>query len=825
MIYKLSSGELRWEFDKISLALEKYFAGKRYALNDTCEFKIFAQEQQLRILNFGLAMKQSGFNIFAISHSEKILTSMTKKIISSIAITEKIPDDLVLLHNFKDISNPFGLLLPAGFGVILKKTYDDLINLIFIEINNIFKSSQYTSYFNRIQKKIQFQINEFFDSIKEESFRRGFYLKQDLAEIELVSANYSFLLNSNLYPEWFDEQFRNKIKKNKTYLNNMLDDLLCYAQCLEKESINLMQDFVVKEASERLNSIFENAKKCWDFNSGVRAHLEAFRENILAKLESFMKIYFLESDVFSINRDQKSYENYINDEGIDFSKNHSISDAFYNCFDINLNQYRIQILVNNITQYGAPVIHEINPSFVNLFGYFEQQFVKNDNENIFWENETQVATGSAYRANGGYLVLSADSILQDIYCWENLKKILKNQSVEFLKPLDSNKIINNMFSESESIPLRIKVILIGNRETYSLLSRRDPDFMDLFKIRIDFDEDIKCTSENIEYYIEFLNYSCLKENLKTLSVSGVKKIIEYCIVSTGYKNKISTKIDEVMNLIREANFLAVEEKSEFIHHKHIQRSITTSRDRAISFYDYVIEDICSNRVLIETTGSVVGQVNILMVLECENLVFGVPARMTCSVSSGIGKFIDIERETQQGGKLHRRGRLIMQGFLANCFGRDISINLNTVLCLEQVFGEIDGDSATLAETCAFFSALANIPIFQNIGITGSMDQRGNVQIIGNVNEKIEGFFRVCQAKQAIDPQKITNIVIIPASNKSDLHLNEDIVKACDDGMFAIYSAENFQEVMQLITGHQWDSGEKSIKGEIKKTLEYFKNIK
>jgi predicted ATP-dependent protease len=295
---------------------------------------------------------------------------------------------------------------------------------------------------------------------------------------------------------------------------------------------------------------------------------------------------------------------------------------------------------------------------------------------------------------------------------------------------------------------------------------------------------------------------CLKEKLKYLDNSGIEKIIKYSSILAGCEKKLSIRIDEIVDLIREANFLTEEDGSMLICDRHIQEAVKASRNRESAFYEYTIEDICNDRILIETSGSAIGQVNILTIREFEKFVFGIPARVTCSVSSGNGDFIDIEHETEQGGNLHKRGRLTMLGFFANCFGRDVSVaNLNTVLCVEQVFGEIDGDSATLAETCAFFSALANIPILQHMAITGSMDQRGNIQAIGNVNEKIEGFFRVCEAKRKKNTLKIPNIVIIPYVNKFELNLNKDIVNACNNGIFEIY--QNWNKRITTSTLNEW----------------------
>lgn len=823
MVRKLSSEELYWKFDKISNIFKKINFQINLNKNnefDSYKFEIFIQKHQLRMLNLGIGIKQIGFNMFAISSSKKMLITALERTVSNIAINENIPCDLILLYDFKDKNCLFSLSLSPGLGSILKRTYENLIDLIRIEISSVFESKKYIAKFNTFQNNFQFQIDELLSSIKEEGFLKGFFFNQEFInnQIQFTSFNGYFSSKFNLSFEQLNNYFKNEIRKNKIFLNCQLENYFNYFRYMKQESVDLIQNFTIKTTNGRLNLIFKEIKNCWEFDLNIKIHLTEIKKDILSELKAFIKIYFFNNYEEFLEKKNYKYDNRQHGK-INFVKHCDIKNAFLDIFNLNLDKYRVQLLVDNAKCRGVPVKYEKRPTFSNLFGCLKQQFAKEENQET-----TLINIGSLCRANGGYLILDADEVMQDTRCWENLKQILSNQLIEFAELFKLDNLVENI--KIKPIGLQTKIILVGSYEAYSSLLKKDSEFLNLFKILINFEDEIECNDCNIRYYIKFLNYLCLKEKLKYLDNSGIEKIIKYSSILAGCEKKLSIRIDEIVDLIREANFLTEEDGSMLICDRHIQEAVKASRNREFAFYEYTIEDICNDRILIETSGSAIGQVNILTIREFEKFVFGIPARVTCSVSSGNGDFIDIEHETEQGGNLHKRGRLTMLGFFANCFGRDVSVaNLNTVLCVEQVFGEIDGDSATLAETCAFFSALANIPILQHMAITGSMDQRGNIQAIGNVNEKIEGFFRVCEAKRKKNTLKIPNIVIIPYVNKFELNLNKDIVNACNNGIFEIYSAKNFQEVMQLITGHKWNTGNKSIKKEIIKTLKHFKSIK
>jgi predicted ATP-dependent protease len=398
-----------------------------------------------------------------------------------------------------------------------------------------------------------------------------------------------------------------------------------------------------------------------------------------------------------------------------------------------------------------------------------------------------------------------------------LKRALKNRAVELDDPGEPGRMVSVASLRPEPVRLEIKVILIGIPELYYVLSKTDLEFSKLFKVKADFDNEMVSSDEHIERYVKFLSGLCLDQKLRSLTPEGAARVIEQAVRVSGNQKKLTSRIGEMADLVREANYWAGKEKARLIDRSHIQKALQAHAEREGFLQTQMIEDILENRVSIETEGSVVGQANAMTVIELGSYEFGVPLRVTCRVTFGKGNIVDIERETEQGGPIHTKGRLIILGFLAHCFGREIPMSFNAILCMEQTYGEIDGDSATLAEACTLFSSLSNIPIEQRFAITGSMDQRGQIQAVGGVNEKIEGFFNVCKARGS----STVHGVIIPTSNALDINLNDEVVAACSKGEFEIYTADTFYDAIKLLTGHDW---EQSLQKEVMKTLEHFRRI-
>jgi lon-related putative ATP-dependent protease len=479
-------------------------------------------------------------------------------------------------------------------------------------------------------------------------------------------------------------------------------------------------------------------------------------------------------------------------------------------------RYRVNVLVTRPKSAGAPVVQETHPTSSNLIGRIEQRL--RAGETI--TDHTRIKAGALYEANGGYLILECQDILRDPSAWEGLKRALKNREIELDDPGEPGRMVSIASLRPEPVPMSLKVILIGTPDLYYALAKNDLDFSKLFKVKADFDTEMDRSKDRIAKFLQFLSTMCSEEELRKLTPEGAGRVLEEAVRLSGNQKKLTTRLGDIADLVREANFWASKEKSRLIDAKHVKRALLEKSDREGFLESKMIEDILEHRVSIETEGEVIGQVNALTVIELGNYNFGVPLRVTCRAGSGRGELVDIERETELGGPIHTKGTLIIRGLLADRFGRDIPLGFNASICMEQTYTDVDGDSASLAECCALMSALAQVPISQAMAVTGSLDQRGQVQAVGGVNEKIEGFFRVCKARGSSKG----NAVIIPASNKLDLMLNEEVVAACQAGTFEIYTVEGIEDALKLLTRRFWDKGDDALKPAIFATLKRFHDM-
>jgi len=801
MIQKLPTGALRWRFEDLSGAQAVLSQKRRKKVG---QLFAMAQDRALSALELGLGIKQRGYNIFVVGSSGTGRTSTVNQLLKDRARKEPTPDDIVVLYNFENRDRPLTISVPAASGPKLRRTYDQLVERMLIDLEKTFETDHYLSLRQNLQDLSRRRTDDILQVIEQEARAEGFVLQRGGGALTLTPANEKGAAITEEEFEHLQDERKQLLEQSAEKLEGHLEDAIRRVRVVEREGEEATKALERETARVVVDPLFDNAKQNWKHVKAVVSHLEEMHDDVLNRLRRIvLDERDAQQDGGDPNAQQYRRRNIDDDEDMD-------SD------EPTLLRYRVNVLVTRPKSAGAPVVQETHPTSSNLIGRIEQRL--RAGETI--TDHTRIKAGALYEANGGYLVLEAQDILRDPSAWEGLKRALKNREIELDDPGEPGRMVSIASLRPEPVPLSMKVILIGTPELYYALAKNDLDFGKLFKVKADFDTEMDKSKDHISKFLQFVVSMCAEEDLRKLTPDGAGRVLEEAVRISGNQKKLTTRLGDIADLIREANFWASKEKSKRIDAKHVRRALQERSSREGFLESKMIEDILEHRVSIETEGDVVGQANALTVIELGNYNFGVPLRVTSRVGSGRGELIDIERETELGGPIHTKGTLIIRGFLTDRFGRDLPLGFNATICMEQTYTDVDGDSASLAEACTLISALANIPITQTLALTGSMDQRGQVQAIGGVNEKIEGFFRVCKARGTKN-----NGVIIPASNKLDLMLNEEVVAACQAGTFDIYTVDCIEDALKLLTRRFWDKGDDAIKPAIMATLKRFHDMR
>jgi len=801
MIQKLPTGALRWKFEDLNQA-EAVLSQKRR--RKVGQLFAMAQDRALSALELGLGIKQRGYNIFVVGASGTGRTSTVNQLLRDRARKEPTPSDIVLLYNFNNRDRPLSISIPAASGPKLRRTYDQLVERMLIDLEKTFETDHYLTLRQNIQDQSRRRTDDILGVIDQEARSEGFVLQRGGGALTLTPANEKGVAITEEEFDHLQDERKQMLEQSAEKLEGHLEDAIRRVRVVEREAEEAIKLLERETANVILNPLFDSAKLAWKNEKAIVDHLNAMRDDVLMRLR---RIVLDERDMpvegGDPNGQQYRRRSIEDEEDID-------SD------EPTLLRYRVNVLVTRSKSSGAPVVQETHPTSSNLIGRIEQRL--RAGETI--TDHTRIKAGALYEANGGYLVLEAQDILRDLSAWEGLKRALKNREIELDDPGEPGRMVSIASLRPEPVPLSLKVILIGTPDLYYGLAKNDLDFSKLFKVKADFDTEMDRSKDHIGKFLQFLAGMCFEEDLRKLTPEGAGRVLEEAVRISGNQKKLSTRLGDIADLVREANFWASKEKSRHIDAKHVRRALLERSSREGFLESKMIEDILEHRVSIETEDDVVGQANALTVIELGNYNFGVPLRVTSRIGSGRGEIIDIERETELGGPIHTKGTLIIRGLIADRFGREIPLGFNATICMEQTYTDIDGDSASLAEACTLISALANIPLTQTLAITGSIDQRGQVQAIGGVNEKIEGFFQVCKARGTKN-----NGVIIPASNKMDLMLREEVVAACQAGNFDIFTVDTIEDALKLMTRRFWDKGDDAIKPAIMKMLKRFHEMR
>ncbi|MEQ1830486.1 MAG: AAA family ATPase [Pirellula sp.] len=752
----LTSQALRWRCDPDQFAFQ--------STDELIELtEIVGQTRAWEAVEFGIAMKGDGYNIYALGPPGIGKRTAVELCLKERCCTEPSPPDWCYVNNFEDIRRPKTLRLPTGRGVRLRKDVESLIDDLENAINAAFESDEHK---NRVQEF----INEAAE--KQDGLLQQFSDKANGQQVQLLRTPVGFALapmkgTEVMGPEDFQklaEDEKGKISEKIESLQRELQKIIELIPRLRKETRDKIRDLNREAVRLAIGHLMAKTKEQHLDLPEVVAYFDAMEKDILERVDEF----------------QPSEEGHVAMFGASNPQKPSFDD------------YAINLLVDNSSVQGAPVVYEDHPSYQNLIGCVEHE----SQMGALFTDFTLIEAGALHRANGGYLLMDAWRLLQQPYAWEGLKRALTSRSIKIESIGEALSLISTVSLEPEPIPLDVKVVMLGDRMLYYMLYQFDPEFPELFKVSADFDDEMDRSPEHCMLMARLVGTFAKREKLRPLTRTAVARLLEHAARVAEDAQKLTTHMRTLADIVREADYWTERAGQTLIDEVHISRAIDKQIHRVDRMRQVIHEEITRGTILMDTQGSRVAQVNGLSVIDLGNFRFGQPSRITATARLGEGQVINIERQAKLSGAIHSKGVLILSAFLAACFAKSQRLALSASLVFEQSYGKVDGDSASVAELCVLLSAIADVPLKQNFAVTGSINQHGQVQAIGGVNEKIEGFFDVCSARGLTGEQG----VLIPESNVRHLMLRQDVVDACAAKRFHIHAIKDVDQAMTLLSG-------------------------
>lgn len=753
---------------------------------------ILGQTRALEAIRFGLAAQRSGYNLFAMGANGIGKHSAVMRLLEQRAMRGAVPPDLCYVANFDEPTRPCLLQLPAGRGTELRHDMRHLVDELVSILPAALESDELKARLRQIDQVLEQRQSSAIQALREKSESQQVKLFEQPGEFTFAPVHDGEVLAVEAFnhlPAAERKIIEGKVAALQAELDVILEELIPQWQKERRNAIRALRHEVTRGVVQQLltglRSQFADLPAVIDF-------LDSLEREVIQNAGDFLKRE--EADAVAAG-DQSAYRN-----------------------------YQVNLLVDNSTLSGAPVVFEDNPTFTALIGRVEHIAQLGALVTDF----NLIRPGALHKANGGYLVLNAQKLLSQPYAWEGLKRILRAQELRIESLGQAWSLISTVSLEPEPLAVDVKVVLEGDQVLYHLLQTYDPEFPELFKVAADFDDRIERSPENTEHMIRLMATLIRKERLRPFDRSAVAAVIDYSTRLAADGCKLSTRMRDILDLMQEADLIADEAQQERVHGAEVERAALARIERLSKVRDQLHEEIQRGILNIATEGQKIGQVNGLTVLDAGTFSFGLPARITATTHLGEGEVIDIEREVDMGGPVHTKGVFILSSFLGARYARNLPLSLSASLTFEQSYAGVEGDSASLAELCALLSSLAAAPLNQALAITGSVDQQGQVQAIGGVNEKVEGFFDVCSQQGFSGKQG----VIIPQSNVQHLMLRKDVVSAVRDGRFQVYAVAHVDEAMELLCGRKAGrlrrTGEfpaKTLNGRVQRQLTEFARLR
>lgn len=733
--------------------------------------EIIGQERATRAIEFGIDIQCYGYNIFAMGPPGAGKTTTIMTFLRRKARTQPIPPDWAYVNNFENPDHPNAIRMPPGTASKFSQAVDEMLEALQTELPRAFESTNYEEHRRRLTREIEEQQNAKLKELEQWASERGFALLRGPMGLIVAPVQDGEVVSPEQYAQLPPER-RAELEKMRPEVQERLEQTMRQVRELEKEARNRLRNLDREIAAFTLKHHMEPLLEKFGQIEEVAEFLRAVEEDIVRNVHLFKRPSPAEGG--GEEEPKGLLPSRLLGQGSPYDR------------------YRVNVLVDNGALEGAPVVLETNPTYQNQVGRIEHraQF------GMLITDFSMIRPGALHRANGGYLVLDARSVLANPLAWDALKRALRNQEIRIEDASQQMALISTASLSPEPIPLDLKVVLIGDPATYYILYALDPQFEKLFKVRADFSTEMDWTQENVEKVARFIRARCEEENLLHFDLGAVARVVEYSARLVEDQRKLSTRFARVADIVREASYWAKRNGRDLVTAADVDQAVEEWVYRSNRLEEMLRERIAEGTILVDTHGEVVGQVNGLSVIQLGDYEFGRPNRITARTYLGSKGLVNIEREVKMSGRIHDKGVLILVGYLGGKYAQQVPLQFSASICFEQAYEGVEGDSASSTELYALLSSLSRLPIKQGIAVTGSVNQRGEIQPIGGVNQKIEGFYEVCKI-QGLDG---TQGVIIPKRNVRNLMLREEVVQAVAEGKFHIWPVETVDEGIEILTG-------------------------
>ena len=750
------------------------------------------QKTALEAVDFAANIQQDGYNLYAMGPSGSGKHSTIMSFLEDKAANEARPSEWCYVNNFKDYRKPIAIEFPESNAEEFRDDMKELIELLKEILPTTFESNEYNNQKEAIVQKYIKEQTKIFNHLQDEA------VKYDVAMNASSPTQVTFVPivdGKKLSAQEFQdikgkkkEQITKKVNEFQAIVKENLRKVSELAKAQQKEFKELERKVTMDAVELHINELYEKYKK----SKKIVDYLDALKQDVVDNIRDFL----VKPDEMNMPPFMQEY------------------------YTPSFSRYEVNLFITNNNGNNAPVIYENNPTHQNIVGKIEHI----SQVGTLITDFTMIKPGALHKANGGYLMVDARKLLMEPFSYEELKRVLRSKEIRIESLAQQYSFISTTSLEPEPIPIDVKVILIGERQLYYLLYQYDTEFAELFKVSADFEDDIPRSDENIQLYARMIGTIAKRESLLPLTAKAVARVIEQSSREISHSSKFSTHMRTLSDLLKEANYWSRKNNSKTIDKASINKVLQTQKERLNRIQRKLYEMIDEGTIMINVSGEKVGQINALSYISLGGLNFGVPSRITARTRIGKGEIINIEREVELSGPLHSKGVMILASYIGSTYMQDTPLSLSASLVFEQSYSMIDGDSASSTELYAILSSLSNLPIKQNIAVTGSVNQFGEIQPIGGVNEKIEGFFDICMSKNP----KESYGVIIPDTNVKHLMLKEEVLKAVKEKRFTIYSVKTIDEGISILTGVKADKVNKKVTSrliELSKTAQEFNNPK
>jgi len=726
---------------------------------------IVGQERAVNAMEFGLRIKRHGYNIFITGLTGTGKMSYARSSTREVAEQQPIPDDWCYLYNFKNPDAPIAVNLPAGLGNLFARDISTLLEELNESIPKAFNTDDYERQKGAVLKEFQEIRSSLMDELNNAAMEKGFILKRSGTGFLSVPARDGKELSEEEFNQ-LEKEEREEMEKKSTEVQFKAMEIVRRIQNEEKKLKDKFKELEHKTGHFAVDYLIEDLKEKYEDYPMVVQYLEALQEDVVDNL----------SDFKDDDEEKQLPFPWLKRSGQEAAAK----------------KYFVNLIIDNMETKGAPVVVETNPTYYNLIGRIEYE----NRLGTVTTDFTMIKGGALHKANGGYLILQAKDLLLNLQSWEVLKRVLTNKEVRIESIGEQYAILPMASLKPQPIPLDVKVILIGNPYLYHLLYTHDEDFRKLFKLKVDFETVMDRSPKNIRHMANFISTHCQREGLRHFDRSGVARIVEYSSRLAEHQEKLTTCFNDIVEILYEADTWAMVAGSDYVSGPFVEKAVREKVFRSDKYKKKLLEMIDEGTILLDLEGEKEGQVNGLAILDMGDYSFGKPSRITVTTYLGRRGIVNIERESKMSGRIHDKGVLILSGYLGQKYARETPLTLTAGICFEQSYDGVDGDSASSTELYALLSSLAGLPLKQSIAVTGSVNQKGEIQPVGGITRKIEGFFAACKLKGLTGEQG----VMIPQQNVVNLMLKEEVVSAVKEGKFHIYAVNTVDEGLEILTG-------------------------